>query len=261
MFTFRHPFFRVLAVSAAVTASSVTGSAVYAQNPLPANTPSGVMIPVVPTGMPPYSGTLLLELESPISATNGINTIDGFVTSSVFRNTSLTLDFLYQFRFSSLSDATVASVSIASYKDVQGVSVAQTAEDIDGDTGLAAENAGGAVQNFFTGASSGGSFEVANRPGINGVGINAGLTTGVSKNQTTFTLIVRTEATDYSIFGSTSVQGDGISAFTKTAGAIAPFAVTSAPEPGSMALLAAGLLPMAGGLALRRRRAQYKPLV
>jgi hypothetical protein len=255
---FRHSSFRILAASAAVTAFSTSGSAVFAQNPLPPNTFDNVIVPVVPTGMPPYQGTLLLELESPIFATNGISTIDGFVTSSVFRNTSDTLDFLYQFRFSSLSDATVASISIASYKDVQGVSIAQTAEDIDGATGLAAENAGGAVQNFFREASSDGGFRNATRPGINGDGINANLTTGIAGEKATFTLIVRTSATDYSVSGSSSVQGSGISAFTRTAGAIAPFSVTSAPEPGSMALLAAGLLPMAGGLALRRRRAQSK---
>jgi hypothetical protein len=252
---------RDFSVSAATIAILTVGTATFAQTSLPPNTPVGVSVPVVSTGnppAPPYGGTLLLELDSPISASNGLNTIDGFATSSVFRNTNGTLDFLYQFRFSALTDTTIANVSFASYKDVPNVSVAQTADDIDSATGLPAQNAGGATQNFFSEATPSGvadtSFNFATRQGISGVGINAGLTTGVTGGQTTFTFIVRTDATEYSIFGSTSVQGDGISAFTKTAGAIAPFAVATAPEPGSIALLVSGLLPMVAGLALRRRK-------
>ena len=255
---FRYSVFPLLAASAAVISVTACATTVHAQTSLPPNTPLGVLVPTIPTGVPPFKGTLIFELKSPLFATNGAQNnatiIDGSVISSVFRNSNNTLDFLYQFQFSSLSNATIGSVSIASFKNVADVSVAQTAEDVDGSNGLPAQANGGVNQNFFTDASSNGSFVSASRPGIDGIGINAGLTTGVTKNQNTYTLIVRTSATDYSLFGSSSVQGDGISAFTTTPGAIAPFAATEAPEPGSIALLATGLLPMAGGLALRRRR-------
>ncbi len=71
-------------------------------------------------------------------------------------------------------------------------------------------------------------------------------------NESTYTFLVRTQATGYTLGGSASVQGGGISAFNPSQGALIPIS-TAAPEPGTLALLALGGLAV--GSARRRRYA------
>lgn len=223
---------------------------------LPPGTTTGIPVPVVATGTPPFGGILLQEVQSTLFGTNGPNTISGTVTSSVFRNGGGTLDFFYQFAFDGNTNIVVNQISISSFAGVTGVGVGQTGEDIDGPGGLAAQDLGGTLQNFYTLASPTGDFLLASRPSLDGDSISAGLRTGVSGNQTTFTFIVRTDVTDYTLAGSASVQGGGISAFNVSQGTIAPVtgSSTAAPEPGTLSLLALGMTIVPVVCAIRRRR-------
>jgi hypothetical protein len=232
------------------------GRSAFAQSSLPPGTTSGPPVPTISTGTPPFSDTLLQEATSPLFGTNGTNIISGSVTSAAFQNTSGFLDFFYQFTFDNNTNINVNTISLSSFANVPGVLVGQTSEDVDGG-GLPAQNLGGTVQNSFTSATSTGSYSSANRPSVDGDSINATLLTGVTKNQTTFTMVIRTQATGFSLAGSASVQGGGISAFTVSQGAIAPLPVASAtaPEPSPLALLALGMaVPLAGAIRYKHRR-------
>lgn len=233
------------------------GKPAFAQTPLPPGTTSGVPVPTIATGTPPFGGTLLQELQSPIFGSNVTNTISGTLTSAAFRNPSGFLDFLYQFSFNSSTNVIIDAVSIASFAGIPGVAVAQTTEDVDGPGGLPAENLGNANQNNFIASSATNSFDTATRPNFSGSTINAPLLTGVTGGDTTFTFIVRTEATGFSLAGSASVQGGGISAFTVAQGAIAPVPgiLSVAPEPTALSLLALGLVASVTGVVRRRRSA------
>lgn len=233
----------------------VGGSSAFAQSPLPAGTTSGIPIPIVVAGAPPFGGTLLQSVVSPLFGTNSVNTISGTVTSAAFRNTSGFLDFVYQFSFDSATNINVNAISLSSFTDVPGVAIAQTSEDVDG-TGLPAEDLGGTSQDNFTTASPNGSYSSASRANASGDGINATMLTGVTGGQTAFTLIVRTEVTGFSLAGSASVQGGGISAFTASQGAIAPVGIggATAPEPSALTLLSLGIVVGTGmGGAMRKR--------
>lgn len=218
--------------------------------PLPPGTTTGPPVPIVVTGTPPFGGTLIQEIRSPLLGDNGTNFISGFATSAVFRASDGFLDFYYQFAFDNTTNVVVDTISLSSFTSVPGLAVAQTGEDVDGPGGLPAENQGNAIQNNFTLATVTGSYSSADRPNVNGNGINANLTTGVTRNETSFTFIVRTQARNFSTAGSVSVQGGGISAFTAAQGALSPLA-DPAPEPGALALLGLGLIAPAGG-AIRR---------
>ncbi len=256
-----HNLFRPAVVSATgkvlflgLAVGLLSGGRASAQTPLPPGTAVSVPVPTIVTGTPPFGDTLLRELQSPVFGTNGPNTISGTVTSAAFRNGSGTLDFLYQFAFDALTNINVNTVSITSFQNVGFVAVAQTSEDVDGPGGLPAQDLGGANQNLFTLSSASGSFVNANRPNANGDSINASLSSGVNANQTTFTFVVRTDATEFSLAGSASVQGGGISAFTAAQGAIAPVGIIPAPEPTALSLLALGVVACAVPFRAVRRR-------
>jgi len=201
------------------------------------------------TGTPPFGGTFLQELSASLFANSTTNTISGVVVSAVYRNSGGTLDFFYQFQFNGATNVEVDNTSMQSFTGVTGVAVAQTAEDIDGVGGL-----------FKAGTSTGG-FSSANRPNSNGNTINTTLLTGVTGNQNSFTFIVRTSSLTFADTGSVSVQGGGISTFTTGQSTLAPLPLPPvvAPEPGTLALLAAPLI--AGGLLLPARRRRRTTLV
>lgn len=220
----------------------------HAQVGLPPGTTTGISFPIISTGTPPFGDTLIQELSSPIFGTNTLNVISGMVASAVFQSPDGFLDFAYQFRFDSATNVVLDAISLSSFKNISGLLVAQTDEDIDG-TGLPASAAGGAIQNFFSTATPTGSFSSASRANVNGDAINATFLTGITGKEWSYTFLVRTLATGYSIGGSASVQGGGISAFTPAQGALIPLAA-SAPEPATLALIALGGL----AVALGRRR-------
>jgi hypothetical protein len=258
-----HSRFRSLAASAAIggvvlgiAVGAPQGNRAFAQVALPPGTTSGIPVPIISPGAPPFGGTLLLEVIAPLNGTNNTNTISGTVTSAVFRSTEGFLDFAYQFTFDNDTNIVVDAVSISSFSNVNTLAIAQTGDDVDGAGGLPAQELGGATQNNFTAATATGSFSSASRPNVNGDGINATLLTGVTRNETTFTLLVRTQATNFSRAGSASVQGGGISAFTASQGALTALALpANAPEPSALALLGMGLAaPVTLALARRRRR-------
>jgi len=235
---------RALSVRAGATGAlclALGGSTavVRAQTSLPPGTTSGPPVPIIVTGTPPFGDTFLQELSAPLFANSTTNTISGVVVSAVYRNGGGTLDFFYQFQFDGATNVEVDNTSMQSFTGVTGVAVAQTSEDIDGAGGL------------FKAGTSTGSFSSANRPNLNGNGINTTLLTGVTGNQNSFTFVVRTSALTFTDTGSVSVQGGGISSFTSGQATLAPLPVT-APEPGTLALLAAPLA--AGGVLLSARR-------
>jgi len=224
-----------------------------AQSALPPGTTSGISVPTISPGVPPFGDTLLLEFQTAVTATNGSNVISGNVTSAVFRSSSGFLDFAYQFTANPSNNVAIGAISIVTFQNVAGLSIAQTSDDIDG-SGLAAVDAGGAIQDHFAAGSPTTSFSSASRPNANGDGINTTLTTGVNANTNAYTILVTTQATSYALLGSISVQGGGISAFTGTGGAVSPvpLGAESAPEPGALPLLVlAGVGPM---LYLVRRK-------
>lgn len=214
-----------------------------AQIGLPPGTTTGIAFPVISAGAPPFGGTLIQALSSPIFGTNIVNTISGTVSSAVFQSPEGFLDFAYQFRFDTTTNVVLDAISLSSFTKISGLLIAQTAEDIDGATGLPASASGGALQNFFSSATATGSYSSASRSNVNGDGINATLLTGITGGEKSYTFLVRTLATGYSIGGSASVQGGGISAFTPAQGALIPL-TASAPEPGTLVLI------LLGGLAV-----------
>lgn len=242
---------RALGFSLCLTGALVLGLSsarrAQAQVGLPPGTTTGIPVPIISAGSPPFGGSLIQELSSPIFGTNILNTISGTVTSAVFRSSAGFLDFAYQFRFDPTTNVALDAISLSSFTNVAGLLIAQTSDDIDG-AGLPAEAAGGALQDFFVPATATGSYSSASRANINGDGINATFLTGVTGGESSYTFLVRTQATGFSIGGSASVQGGGISAFTPAQGALVPLA-TSAPEPGTLALVVLG-----GLTALRARR-------
>ncbi len=225
-------------------ASFTVGTPAFAQTPLPPGTSSGIPVPTIVTGTPPFGDTLLQEVQSPIFGTNGTNTISGTVTSAAFLNVSGFLDFAYQFAFDSSTTTFVNAISISSFTNVV-VAVGQTDEDVDGPGGLPAQRLGGTIQNNFTLPSASGDFSSANRPNINGDDINATMRFGVTANQRTFAFVVRTEATEFTLAGSASAQGGGISGFTAAQGIITAIA----PEPTALSLMVLGMAAwVAGGM-------------
>ncbi|MBB6050797.1 PEP-CTERM sorting domain-containing protein [Armatimonas rosea] len=244
---------RALGFSLLLTSALVLGLSsarrAQAQVALPPGTTTGIPVPIISAGAPPFGGSLIQELSSPIFGTNIVNTISGTVTSAVFRSPAGFLDFAYQFRFDPTTNVALDAISLSSFKNIAGLLIAQTSDDIDGAAGLPAEAAGGALQDFFAPATATGSYSSASRSNVNGDGINATFLTGVTGGETSYTFLVRTQATGFSIGGSASVQGGGISAFTPAQGALVPLAA-SAPEPGTLALIALGALALGVG---RRR--------
>ena len=224
----------------------------HAQTALPPGTTADTPVPIITTGTPPFGDTLLQEVQSAVFATNGPNTISGTVTSAAFLNTSGFLDFTYQVAFGAPTNVIVDALSLTSFKGVAGVAVGQTSEDVDGPGGLAAQNMSGTIQNNFTLATSTASFVAASRNNTNGDGINVNFSYGVTGNQSSFTFVVRTNATSYTTNGSASVQGGGISSFTPAHGVIAP--VAAAPEPGALSLLSVGIFAAVGSASRRKQR-------
>ena len=223
----------------------------HAQSALPPGTTTGIAVPSLSVGSPPFGGILLQELTSPLFGTNILNTISGTVVSAVFRNPSGFLDFAYQFHFLNTTNIVIDTISLSSFKSVDGVTIAQTSNDIDGAGGLFAQ-VGAVLQNNFEPAVTTGAFSSANRPNVNGDGINVILLTGVTGNEASYTFLLRTQVTAYTLAGSASVQGGGISAFTSSQGAFIPLAA-SAPEPTSLALIVLESLTV--GMVRRRQKA------
>lgn len=229
------PQIRIMAAAVAAAAGLLSGVApAFAQAPLPPGTTSDVPVPILATGVPPFGGALLQSVQTVLFGSNGPNTIAGNVTSAVYRTPTGFLDFAYQFTFDPTTNIVIDTISLSSFTRVPGLAVGQTSEDIDGPGGL------------FLPATATGAFAAANRPNVNGNGINTNLLTGVTRDESTFVFLVRTRTRQFTQAGSASVQGGGISAFTLSPGAFVPVAA-AAPEPGSLWLLALG----ATALALR----------
>ena len=219
------------AVLAAASTLLFVGGA-QAQTLLP---PGGTVLPPPTISGLTAGSSLLSQLSSAFNQNNGGQIISGTLLSSVYRNSSNTLDFFYQIVTNSTSNSNIGAFSVTSFVGTT-TSVAQTADDIDG------------AGPFVTGAVS--------SPLIRREGTGEGLTfflDGVPTSSSSYTQFVRTSATNFTINGQAAVLGNGVSANLNT-NVIAAVPPTQAPEPGSLVLAATGLMGAMGMVGVRRRR-------
>jgi hypothetical protein len=196
----------------------------------------------------PVAGSSLLASKD-LKFDNG--RIAGTVREEVFREAGGTLDFLYEVQNKRASQFAVAGLALANFGGFDpNVNFATNTNSIPG----------------FVPATAG-SFAAAQVPagqllafGFGGPGGTAGLNPGVTSQ----VVFVRTNATAFDDSGIMMVQGKNSNGdragSSGLAGAFRPVPA-SAPEPTSLALLAASL-PLAGGLGFRHlRRRQARPSV
>jgi hypothetical protein len=232
-------------IATAFTAGVVfaLAGAAHAQTPLTAgnNTGPAPSVPVI--GF--LGGTQIGGSSTTFGDSQNGQSIFGTLVSAAFQGgngaDATFIDFYYQFSNAGGSNQAIQSISIASFLNAT-TAVGQTNSDVDG---------GGVVPfgDLFT--AGGAPSSVAQRS-LNGAGILFDYGTGVTQGTFSNTMVIRTNATSFSTNGSAAFLGaSGISANSNGL-VIAAGSVSSAPEPGSFALLGTGALGMVGMIARRR---------
>jgi hypothetical protein len=168
----------------------------------------------------------------------------GTLRSAVYRNSlNNQLDFYYQFVNNPTSLDAISRITMTSFGAFT-TDVGYTTQDIDGTSG-----GGSPVKsNFVQNATLMQAPSVANRPSQGTVGFNFGSGSApadaIDPGETTRILVIRTNALAYTI-GATSTLNGAVATYQT-------FAPTNIPEPGTYALMGAGLVAL--GLAHRKQR-------
>lgn len=220
----------------AAAATLLSASNVFAQTvSLPADN-STVVPPTVASSTLLSGYTLVTGGEYTSSVTPVVGGITGNLVSAVYRNnTDNTLAFFYQL---TISGSTATSFNISSF-GANTTSIAQSSDDPDGAGPLAAGT-----------DSVSGVFRTTD-----GTTIQYNLSSALSGGAASYSQFVATNALTYSTSGVAGILGSAGS-FSQAKGAVAaPLAPNVAPEPGSLALAATGMLSMLGMVSVRRRRA------
>jgi len=234
-FSFRN----LTAATLAIGSLAVLAGTANAQTPL---VPGATIAPVpdVPGG---FGGTQLFTSTTTFNAVGaGNNVISGTLISSVFRVGAVgsALDFVFQLNSSSASTTNINSVNIVSFAGFN-TAVAQSSTDTDGAGPLFPPSA---AQNQVGNAFRSG----------DGEGVQFTFSDSIDPNTNSRILIVRTNATNFSTAGSAGILGNGVGTTTASTVAAPAAAVNVAPEPGTVALVAMGLMGTAG-MVIRRRKA------
>lgn len=223
-------------VAFAATSLLFVAGGASAQTPLAPGT--FVPAPTDPVASLTAGSTLLSQLTSGFNITNPgttPQTISGNLLSSVYRNTGGTLDFFYQITTNGASNSNIGAFSVTSFAGTT-TSVAQTTADIDAGGPFVA----GAVASSFISREN------------TGEGLTFNFLSGIGTNSSSYAQFVRTSATNFTTQGQAAVLGSGVSA-NLNSNVIAATPPSQAPEPGSLALAATGLMG-AMGMVIRRRR-------
>lgn len=160
----------------------------------------------------------------------------GTLRSAVYRNSLGSLDFYYQFRNSSSSPDSISRITMNSFAGFT-TNIGYTNQNIDG--------SGNSKVNFI-GSSSNQIPLIGERVSDATVGFNFGagsFSPKINPGETSSILVIRTNATTFGI-GSTSIINGAVAN-------VSTFAPTAIPEPGTYALLGAGLVAL--GLLGRKR--------
>jgi len=247
MFKLRFP---VLAATLAVSSAIAFNGVAHAQTAL---NPGGSVTPPPTVNAAPFGGTFIESSISNYTGTNAGNTITGSLISTVYSTTTgpfgtvatPTLDFYYQLIAGAGSTTGIDSMSLSSFAPNGVIGTIQVGQDTDG--GVTGETATGTAN--ILGSTRGGSG-VGVVLSFTGVGATSGLTTG----QTSSIFVVRTNGVQFSRTGGAAFLGVASVAANSQATVLTPGTIeTAAPEPGSLALIATGMMG-AMGMVVRRRR-------
>lgn len=160
----------------------------------------------------------------------------GTLRSAVYRNVLGTLDFYYQFYNSTSSPDSISRITMNSFAGFT-TNIGYTNQNFDG--------SGNSDVNF-RGSSYNQAPLIGERVSSSTVGFNFGAgsySPKINPGETSSILVIRTNATNFGI-GSTSIINGAVAN-------VATFAPTAIPEPGTYALLGAGLIAL--GLMRRKR--------
>jgi len=191
-------------------------------------------------------GTFLDGITHNVTGINGEGQTlyTGTLRSAVYRNNlNNQLDFYYQFTNNASSVDSVSRITMTNFGAFTS-NVGFTSQDIDGASG----NTGPAGTANFSQTGTMQAPSLANRPSQGTLGFNFGngIVTSdmINAGETSRILVIRTNATNYNN-GSTSTINGAVSTYQT-------FAPTAIPEPGTYALMGAGLIAL--GLVRRKKQ-------
>ena len=191
-------------------------------------------------------GTFVDGITHSVTGLNSENQVlyTGTLRSAVYRNSlNNQLDFYYQFVNNASSVDSISRITMTNFGTFT-TNVGFTSQDIDGTTGGGTPVKTNFVQNTTLMQAP----SLANRPSQGTLGFNFGDGTVssdmINPGETSRILVIRTNATNYNN-GSTSTINGAIATYQT-------FAPTAIPEPGTYALMGAGLI----ALGLVRRKQQ-----